>query len=550
MKRTKLLSLTLTAALLITSLAGCGSKAPAGTETPPPAPETDAAASASETAMPEEMAEDEEPIHIEWLAYDSYGQPDLTSEQIQYYNEKFNVDLDFWYIDSENWDEVLGVKLATGDMPDVMRIRTSANIPNYVKQGILTEFTDDMLAQIPSYMANLKKYDPDDVGLTDGYYNGKLYMLKTISVNGSYPTVLTWRTDWLKNVGIDKIPSTIEEFEKAMYAFKNDDPDGNGKNDTFGFSNTVINAVFGAYGAIPMKEFRGNGSQSLFYTKVDDNIEFACVQPEMKEALATLQKWYKDGLIDPEFVTGENKGGYWATSQDFENGKVGVTGMALSTHWNPPLAEGAAGGACYESFIALNPDTKWEETIDIGPAITGPEGKSGTHCWGAFGTEGWGITTKGAEDPKKVEKILQICEAVAGDFDFWKRMSYGVEGEHFTVDESGSLIVKEPYNETTEAAKAGLGVLKLGANPDFVKESNPLVYDFMDKYRSTGYSDILGPQTEASAMYLEDLKTITLDTYIKIITGEQSVDSFDDFVTKFNEQGGQAIVDEVNSMLK
>ena len=83
MKRTKLLSLTLTAALLITSLAGCGSKAPAGTETPPPAPETDAAASASETAMPEEMAEDEEPIHIEWLAYDSYGQPDLTSEQIQ-----------------------------------------------------------------------------------------------------------------------------------------------------------------------------------------------------------------------------------------------------------------------------------------------------------------------------------------------------------------------------------------------------------------------------------------------------------------------------------
>lgn len=229
MKRTKLLSLTLTAALLITSLAGCGSKAPAGTETPPPAPETDAAASASETAMPEEMAEDEEPIHIEWLAYDSYGQPDLTSEQIQYYNEKFNVDLDFWYIDSENWDEVLGVKLATGDMPDVMRIRTSANIPNYVKQGILTEFTDDMLAQIPSYMANLKKYDPDDVGLTDGYYNGKLYMLKTISVNGSYPTVLTWRTDWLKNVGIDKIPSTIEEFEKAMYAFKNDDPDGNGK---------------------------------------------------------------------------------------------------------------------------------------------------------------------------------------------------------------------------------------------------------------------------------------------------------------------------------
>ena len=269
----------------------------------------------------------------------------------------------------------------------------------------------------------------------------------------------------------------------------------------------------------------------------------------MKEALATLQKWYKDGIIDPEFVTGENKGGYWATSQDFENGKVGVTGMALSTHWNPPLAEGAAGGACYESFIALNPDTKWGETIDIGPSLTGPEGKSGCHCWGAFGTEGWGITTKGAEDPRKVEKILEICEAMAGDFDFWERQSYGIEGENYTVDTSGSIIVKEPYNETTEAAKAGLGVLKVGSNPDFVKKTNPLLYDFMDKYKNTGYSDILVPQTEASAMYLEDLKTFTLDTYIKIITGEQPVDSFDDFVAKFNEQGGQAIIDEVNSML-
>lgn len=549
MKTRKYLSTVVTAALLCSTLAACGSKAPAAPEST--APKETAQSSTTAKAEGETAPEaKEEPVHLEWLAYDSYGQPDLTSEQIKYYNEKFNVDLDFWYLDSENWDQVLGVKLASGDMPDVMRIRNSANIPNYVKQGILTEFTDDMLAKIPSYTDSLKKYDPDDVGLIDGYYNGKLYMLKTISVNGSYPTVLTWRTDWLKNVGIDKIPSTIEEFEKAMYAFRNDDPDGNGKKDTYGFSNTAINAVFGAFGAIPMKEFRGTGTQNLFYTKVNDKIEFACVQPEMKEALALLQKWFKDGIIDPEFVTGENKGGYWATSQDFENGKVGVTGMALSTHWNPPLAEGGAGGACYESYLALNPDTKWGETIDIGPSITGPEGKSGTHCWGAFGTEGWGITSKGAQDPKKVEKILEISEAMAGDFDFWKRAAYGVEGEHYTVDPSGSLVVKEPYNEMSEAAKAGLGVLKVGANPDFVKKANPLVYAFMDKYHNTGYSDILVPQTDASSMYLEDLKTYSLDTYIKIITGEASVDSFDDYTAKFNEQGGQAIIDEINSLIQ
>lgn len=74
-------------------------------------------------------------------------------------------------------------------------------------------------------------------------------------------------------------------------------------------------------------------------------------------------------------------------------------------------------------------------------------------------------------------------------------------------------------------------------------------YEFMDKYKSTGYADVLVPQTEASAQYLADLKTFTLDPYIKIITGEASVDRFDEFVLRFNELGGQQILDEINGML-
>ena len=48
--------------------------------------------------------------------------------------------------------------------------------------------------------------------------------------------------------------------------------------------------------------------------------------PEMKEALERIAKWYQDGVIDPEFVTGENQGGYWALSHSFINGRIGVSG--------------------------------------------------------------------------------------------------------------------------------------------------------------------------------------------------------------------------------
>ena len=317
----RLTALGLAGMMAAVALTGCGSKNAA----------TDNQTSASQGG------EDgtQEPVTIDWLAYDCYGQPDPESEVVKAVEEKFNVTFNFWYVDSQRWDDVLGAKLSSGDMPDIMKVRSNSNLPIYIKQGILAPITEDMQAKIPETMRQLKEMDQDGTGFIDAYYDGQLYELKVPSISGQYPTVLVWRTDWLKKLGIDKIPETIDEVEEALYAIRNNDPDGNGVKDTYGISNTGLNAIFGAYGAIPLKEFRGTGAQSLFYTMKNDKIEFACVQPEMKDALERLQKWYKDGIIDPEFITGENTGGYWAVSQAFNNGKVGVTGMALSQHWLP-----------------------------------------------------------------------------------------------------------------------------------------------------------------------------------------------------------------------
>ena len=549
MLRKKVMAMFLSAVLCIGMLAGCGQgadKADAPVQEDAKVQEDTSESAQEEREISEEVSE--EPVKIEWLAYNCYAQPDKDAEIVKMIEEKFNVDFEFWYVDDQNWDEVLSTRLAGGEMPDVMRVKNTANVPNYVKQGILSEVTDEMLEMMPTYVSIINEYDPDGTGMIDGLYEGKQYIMKNVSVGGSYPTVLTWRTDWLKNCGIDKIPSTIDEFEAAMYAFANNDPDGDGQKNTYGFSNTVMNAVFGAYGAIPLKEYRGTGTQNLFYTMVDGKVEFAAVQPEMKEALSKLAQWYADGLIDPEFITGENKSGYWAVSQDFENGKVGVTGMALSSHWMPPVTEGANGGTVYQSYVTMNPDTVWGETIDIGPSIVGPEGKSGTHCWGALGTAGFAITTKCAEDERKVKAVCEIIETMCSDFDSLVLAKFGVEGTHYTIDDMGNYVTNE--EALGEAGmKQGLCVFNPIYNPEFEKRVNAAAFSFQDKYKDTGYSDVLVPQTEAAAAYMEDLKTYTLDTYIKIITGEESIDYFDDFVVEFNATGGQQIIDEINEAI-
>lgn len=489
----------------------------------------------------------EEKVTIEWLLYNCYGQPDKEAEIIKTVEEKYGVDFNFWFVDDQRWDEVLGVKLASGDMPDVMRIKNTATVPNLVKQGILGEVTDDMLAKIPTFMDNVKNVDPDNVAFIDCYYEDKLYAIKEPSIGGSYPTVLVWRKDWLKNLGIDSLPRTIDEFEDAIYKFASEDPDNNGQQDTYGLSNTTMNAVFGAYGAIPLKEYRGAGTQNLFYTVVDNKVEFACVQPEMKDALTKLQQWYKDGIIDPEFVTGENKGGYWAVSQDFENNKVGVTGMVLPGHWKPSILEGDKPGVVLESFVGINPDAKFGETVDIGSAIVGPEGRAGTHCWGQFGTSGIGITVQAKENQKKLDTILDILEQNSTDFDFYKLTSWGIEGTHYEIDENNTYTRIDPYNGTAESNQAGLYVFSSGGAHDFVKQTNPVLYDFFDQYMTESYSDILVPQTEAADKYLPDLKTFTLNAYIQIIIGEKPIDYFDEFVTEFNRLGGEQIIKEINS---
>ena len=75
------------------------------------------------------------------------------------------------------------------------------------------------------------------------------------------------------------------------------------------------------------------------------------------------------------------------------------------------------------------------------------------------------------------------------------------------------------------------------------------VQQYFEDHKVSGYTGVLVPVTEAETSYGTDLKTFTLDAYIKFITGEESMDTWDDFVSQFNSLGGQQIVDEINAVL-
>lgn len=547
-KALKIISLAVCCMMALTLLAGCGSNSKVSGNTVNTAEATTVtttAGTAEATAAPAKQ----EPVTIEWLGYNTNAQPDPECEVIKQQEEWYNIKFNFWFVDNQQWDQALGVKLASGDMPDVLKIKNTAMVAQYVKQGVLAPITEDMKKKIPLIMKNIEENGGIDQTL-DAMYDGQLYAIKQVTVNGGYSWAVVWRKDWLKNVGITKIPETLTEFEDALYKFRNNDPDQNGKKDTYGMSNTSLSIVFGAYGQIPLGNFTGKGTQTLRWTKKDGKYVIAAIQPEMKDALVLLQKWHKDGVIDPEFITGENTGGYWALTQAFSNGKIGVTSGSLLYHWIPPLAPGLGGAACYKDFVQVNPTATFGETIDMGKAPTGPYGKSGTYKDGSILTAGVGFTTKMVKDPRKVDAVLNMMNTISTDYDKYVYGNYGVKDKHYVMDPvNGVTITKEYTGDAAVQIKEGFAITTICAmNIDFAKKMLPGRYNFMDKYGGIGYADYITPATDASSKYLEDLKRMATEAYIKIISCDVPVEYFDEFVKTFNERGGAELEKQTNEI--
>ena len=129
-------------------------------------------------------------------------------------------------------------------------------------------------------------------------------------------------------------PTTIDELVQLAEAFVNNDPDGNGQDDTLGlgvvkdlFSTGFadLNGLLEAFGAYPGGWLKDSSGKLVY----------GDIQPEMKTALTKVAEMFAAGLIDQEFVVKD--GGKVAESTT--NGNIG---MVFGQHWIPfwPLQDG------------------------------------------------------------------------------------------------------------------------------------------------------------------------------------------------------------------
>lgn len=477
------------------------------------------------------------------------GPTDQDGDLLKYWGDKHNVEFNILNLENNQYEELLSLKFASGDVPDRMLVRSFSSLQKFAQQDVLAEIPMDLLKEHAPTVVKLLEQEQPDV-FKHGEVNGKLYGIPYIVPTGLYRTAIIYRGDWMKNVGVDKAPQTLKEYENLMYKFAKDDPDKNGKNDTYGLSYSAMSTVFGAFGYMP-DIFNGDkGNDKPIWQERDGDLVYSAVQPEMKDALGLLHKWYKDGVIDPEFITGENQGGYWALSHGFMNNRIGVTNMGYYYHWNSPLYTGHKGGSQYREMQKGSQEAA--DSLVWGEPVKGPEGKSGVWQQNLLNGNFTSFGKQLENDKAKLIRILQILEDMNKDFLSETIAFYGIEGKHWNFKEADGVKLVEPaqgFKKAPERQKiGGHAILNPNKPLEYWRENSEFNVRFANEknLEEGGIKNQLETALPSGAKYTAELKKLQEEAYISIITGDKPISYFDEFVTEWKKAGGELLEKEAN----
>ncbi|TCR19394.1 sugar ABC transporter substrate-binding protein [Streptomyces sp. BK205] len=235
------------------------------------------------------------------------------------------------------FDQQLQSRASTKDLPDVM-INDTALMGSYQSQGLLKPIDPHSLAGGDQITA---KSWSSTVGV-DGKHYGIPYSRQA--------QTLMIRKDWLKKLGL-KAPTTWQEMLSVAKAFATQDPDGDGKADTYGI--VAPASAQNGYAAMWGSSFLWQGGAQII--KPDGKGKYS---PAMDSAAAVnTVTWMKDnlfcgakGIVQPGAITAVT-----GTATNFQDGNAG---MYLTGPYN----------------ITTYDTTPGRKTYEVVPAPAGPAG--------------------------------------------------------------------------------------------------------------------------------------------------------------------------------
>ncbi|MCD9021607.1 extracellular solute-binding protein [Cohnella silvisoli] len=271
---------------------------------------------------------------------------------------------------------------------------------------------DGVLADMSSYvsqltMPNYFKYWVTEKELKQYQIHNRFYRAPIPYDKNSYRSYYI-RQDWLKHLGLE-IPRNYNEYMQVLRAFTFDDPDGNGKKDTYGFTTSGNNSSL----STDWPEYAKNG---LVYPAYMNNNELVDMESDLRveHVVDDILKVINEGLVDPDWFF--NSG-----TEHVDKAIQGKAGVVLGQTVDFALD---ANPASIQSLSRKqDPNANW---VPFNPLGNQPLRAGGSPEY-PF------VFAKMTADkhPERIKKIVEILDWLSSEEGFLLT-HYGIEGEHYS----------------------------------------------------------------------------------------------------------------------
>ena len=222
--------------------------------------------------------------------------------------------------DASNYETKLRLALTSSDdLPDVFPVYSAQLAADMIESGMVKDITEDIENYMPERLKEIYDQYPNTYSTVTN--DGKIYGM-AVSPHLTEGEVMIIRQDWLDKLGL-KAPTTIDEFEEVIRAFTEDDPDGNGQKDTYGFTyegDSIYNNGWCADPVTIFSVFSGDMLPGQWQEDEDGKLVYGSLDEGNKQALERMAKWHANGWTFQEAAAT----GAWDAMTQFTEGKAGI----------------------------------------------------------------------------------------------------------------------------------------------------------------------------------------------------------------------------------
>lgn len=534
-KKWKRIALLMAMGMLASTVAGCGQESGARETAASEAEHAEGGSTENNDGLTEEasLPLTDEPVTLTVFAgldsnltgiVDDYNDNAFFQEL----EKRTGVHLEFIIPASGTEQEAYNLMIASGELADIIT-HNGYNYPEGWDAAVDDGYYMDLTPYLDTYLKDYQRVRTSDPvmeksTLTD---SGRVVSFNILYTEPQGPWMgMQIRKDWLDDLGLD-VPETYDELEEVLRQFKEK-------------KNAYAPLSIGANGYMETSHALSAGYGVMEdFMQIEGKVVYGPMEEGWKEYLTMLNRWYDEGLVDPDFMTN----GAWQVDIGMVlNGETGV--------WNA-------------MYTMISQYESGDSGIEVVP-MTSPVKQKGDelHIRREDGYVGNGVAISAdCKYPEIAMKLMNYLYSEEGA----ELANYGIEGDTFNyVDGKPVLTEKISNNEQYSMSQAQALYLmppsRFGGLYDWTRELSTVPEKDIKAFDIWGVADdsyiIPARITYTSEESTERAKIVTeVDTYmkensVKFITGVLDIDEeWDNYVNQLKELGVERAIEITQNAL-